>query len=124
MALWILDGRDLPIYLWGSHYAGSLASCIGALLFALFGVSAQIYSAVGVTFAGLWPWPSGGSSTAPRKGGGASGMGPRAAAAGLRPALLAVSRQDPCRKPRLRHVDPADDAAMGLTGAGRPPEAR
>lgn len=54
MAKHIFEGKEFPVYLWGAHYSGTLASYIGAALFAVFGISAQCFMFVGVVFSSLW----------------------------------------------------------------------
>jgi len=54
MAKHIFEGKDFPIYFWRAHYAGTLSSYIGALLFNIFGVSYLIYRYVGVFLSFCW----------------------------------------------------------------------
>jgi len=54
MAKHIYQLKEFPAYLLLNHYAGALASYIGALLFALFGVSFVAYSLTGLLFSLCW----------------------------------------------------------------------
>ncbi len=54
MAKRISEFKEFPIYMWSAHYAGTLSSYIGAVLFRLFGISSFIYNCVGVFFSCLW----------------------------------------------------------------------
>jgi hypothetical protein len=50
MALQIAEGRDYPLYCWGAHYGGALASYLGAAVFRLVGVSTAAFRSVTLPF--------------------------------------------------------------------------
>lgn len=54
MALRIHNGLEFPIYLWRAHYAGTLVSYVGALMFGLFWVSSHVFMLSGLLLAVLW----------------------------------------------------------------------
>ncbi len=54
MAKHISEFREFPLYLWLAHYAGTLSSYIGAVLFWLFGVSSTTYMFTGIFLSSLW----------------------------------------------------------------------
>ncbi len=54
MAKHIYQFQEFPAYLWLNHYAGALVSYIGALFFAVFGVSPFVYSLTGLVLSCCW----------------------------------------------------------------------
>jgi hypothetical protein len=54
MAKHICRLQEFPAYMWLNHYAGALVSYLGALLFALFGVSSSTYMLAGLILSLSW----------------------------------------------------------------------
>ncbi|MBN1917794.1 MAG: hypothetical protein JW889_07795 [Verrucomicrobia bacterium] len=54
MSLHILQGRETPLYFYGYHYVAALGAYVGALMFAVFGMSPESLCLAMVPFALLW----------------------------------------------------------------------
>lgn len=54
MALHISQLKEFPLYFWGAHYGGTLASYIAAAFFSVFGVSKTAGALSGILIAWIW----------------------------------------------------------------------